>query len=261
MEDNTEHVGIIKGRKRGPDGKFISKFNENPILDTSIYEIEFQDDRVESYFANQIVECILNESEVQSNISHHIKDFVDHRKGAKALTKNEAFLKVRGKLIPKRTTKGWQICAELSNGKTEWLDLKTAKEASPIKAAKYGVANKISDEPTFRWWVPYVLRKHERIIKTVKRRSIKKRKTEKFGLEVPKPNDVERALQIDNETGTNHWSTALAKETKTVLPALKVLERNEKTPPGYKYIDLLTIFDVKMDLTRKSANMREGGPD
>ena len=70
MEDNTEQIGVIKGRKRGPDGKFIGKFNENPILDTSIYEIEFQDGRVECYFANQIVECILSESEVEYQPSY-----------------------------------------------------------------------------------------------------------------------------------------------------------------------------------------------
>ena len=193
MEDNMEQVGITKGRKRGPDGKFIGKYNENPILDTSVYEIEFQDGRVESYFANQIVECILDESEAEANITHHIKDFVDHRRDSKALTSDEAFLRVKGKTIPRRTTKGWHICAELSDGKTEWLNLKTAKDTSPIKAAKYAVANKISNEPAFRWWVPYVLRKYERIIKAVKRRSIKKRKTEKFGLEIPRPNDVQRA--------------------------------------------------------------------
>ena len=180
MENNTEHVGIIKGRKRGPDGKFIGKSNENPILDTSVYEIEFQDWRVESYFANQIVECILDESEANANITHDIKYFVDHRRDSKALNNDETSLRVKGKTIPKRTTKGWHVCAKLSNGKTEWLDLKTAKEASPIKAAKYAVANKISDEPAFRWWVPYVLRKQEIIIKAVKRRSIKKRKTLQF---------------------------------------------------------------------------------
>jgi len=111
MEDNMEQVGITKGRKRGPDGKFIGKYNENPILDTSVYEIEFQDGRVESYFANQIVECILDESEAEANITHHIKDFVDHRRDSKALTSDEAFLRVKGKTIPKRTTKDWHIYA------------------------------------------------------------------------------------------------------------------------------------------------------
>ena len=83
------------------------------------------------------------------------------------------------------------------------------------------MANKIADEPAFRWWVPYVLEKEERIIKAVKRRATRRRKTEKFGVEVPKPNDVRRALKIDEETSTSHWRDALTNEAKTVLPALK----------------------------------------
>ena len=252
MEDNTEKIGVIRGRKRGPDGKFIGKFDVNPILDMSVYETEFEDGRVESYFANQIVECILDEREVNANLTHHINDFVDHRKDSKALSDTEAYLTIRGKKVPKRTTKGWHLCAELSNGKTEWMRLNIAKDASPIKAARYAVANKIADEPAFRWWVLYVLGKEERIINAVKRRATKRRKTEKFGLEVPKLNDVRRALKIDEETSTSHWRDALTKEAKTVLPALKVLERNEKIPPGFKYVELLTVFDIKMDLTRKA---------
>jgi len=113
-------------------------------------------------------------------------------------------------------------------------------------------------EPAFRWWVPFALEKSNRIIKAVKRRSAKRRKTEKFGLEAPRPNDVRRSLCIDEETGTRHWSNALAKRVKTVLPALKILERDEKVSPGYNYIDLMTIFDVKMDLTGKARICARG---
>jgi len=38
MEDNTEQIGVIRGRKRGPDGKFIGKFDVNPIPDTPVHE-------------------------------------------------------------------------------------------------------------------------------------------------------------------------------------------------------------------------------
>ena len=43
-----------------------------------------------------------------------------------------------------------------------------------------------------------------------------------------------------------------------MLPALKILERNEKIPPGYNFIDLMIIFDVKMDLTRKALICARG---
>jgi len=159
MEDDMEQVGIIRGRKGGADGKFIGKFNVNPILDTSVYEVEFEDGKVECYCENQIAESILEESEVKSNISHHISDFVDHRKTKRALNEEDAYTIVKGKRVSKRTVKGWILCAELSNGSTEWMELKIAKDASPIKAARYAVANKIANEPAFRWWVPYFLNK------------------------------------------------------------------------------------------------------
>jgi len=52
LEGGKEHFAVVTGRKRGPDGKFIGKFNTIPILDTSIYQVEFEDGRIESYFAN-----------------------------------------------------------------------------------------------------------------------------------------------------------------------------------------------------------------
>ena len=33
MENDMEQVGVIRGRKRGADGKFIGKFNSNPMLE------------------------------------------------------------------------------------------------------------------------------------------------------------------------------------------------------------------------------------
>jgi len=43
-----------------------------------------------------------------------------------------------------------------------------------------------------------------------------------------------------------------------VLPALRILEKDEKVPPDFKYIELLTVFDIKMDLTRKARICARG---
>ena len=92
----------------------------------------------------------------------------------------------------------------------------------------------------------------------MKGRGTKRRKNEKFGLEVPRPNDIRRALKIDDETSTSHWRDALTREAKTVLPALRILDENENVPPGFKFIELLTIFDIKIDLTRKTRIYARG---
>ncbi len=39
---------------------------------------------------------------------------------------------------------------------------------------------------------------------------------------------------------------------------MRVLKNDEKVPPGYKYIELLTVFDIKMDLTRKTRICARG---
>ena len=128
----------------------------------------------------------------------HVKEFLDHKKDGLAVHANDGFMDVNGKRKPRRTTKGWKMCASMADGSTQWIDLSLAKEAYPVQVAEYAVANKIVHEPAFSWWVPYALRKRERILKAVKRKAIA-RKTEKFGIEVPRPTDVKQALQIDNE--------------------------------------------------------------
>ena len=65
---------------------------------------------------------------------------------------------------PKQTTRGWGLLVEWRDGTSTWVDLKYVKEANPIELAVYAVANKIEKQPDFALWVPYVLKKHERII-------------------------------------------------------------------------------------------------
>jgi hypothetical protein len=247
IQGDIPRSGVVKGRKRDSNGNFIGHFHENPVLDTSVYEVEFADGHVEAYRANEIAEAIYATVDEEGYVLHEVKEIVDHSRDGTALRGDDGYTEIRGKRVPKRTTKGWRLCVEWRDGSTSWVPLKDMKESHPVIVAEYAVANKLVSEPAFSWWVPYTLKKRDRIIKSMKKRF--HRKTEKFGLEVPR--DVRRALEIDRETGTNHWTLAIQKEVGTVLPALKVLESEEATPVGSTKIDLLVIFDVKMDLTRK----------
>ena len=84
--------------------------------------------------------------------------------------------------------------------------------------AEYAVNNKIASEPAFAWWVSHVLKKRDRIIKTVKKRYWKR--THKYGIELP--HSVEEALAIDARNNTDFWRKAIEKEMKNVRIALKV---------------------------------------
>ena len=96
-----------------------------------------------------------------------------------------------------------------------WLALKDMKEAYPVQLAEYAVQNRISSEPDFAWWAPYVLKKRNRILAKIKSKYWIR--THKYGIEIPK--NVKREKEIDEFNQNNIWWYAIMEETRNVRPA------------------------------------------
>lgn len=129
--------------------------------------------------------------------------------------------------------------------------------------AEYAIANRIDDEPAFKWWVPLVFRKRDRMINKVKKKFW--RTTHKFGICIPKT--VTEALQIDEENGNHLWADAIAKEMGKAKVAYVPVDgispedvRSNKCDQlrGHQEIKCHIIFDVKMDFTRKARFVAGG---
>ena len=85
----------------------------------------------------------------------------------------------------------------------------------PLQVAEYAVMQDIDNEPAFNWWVNFVLKKRERIIKLAKVRQAKYLKTcFKFCIEVP--SSVKQAYKIDKKNGNTLWADAIKKEMENV---------------------------------------------
>ena len=67
---------------------------------------------------------------------------------------------------------------------TSWERLADLKESNPIEVAEFAVAQGLQDQPAFIWWVLYTLKRRNRIIAAVNKRSLKR--THKFGIELPR---------------------------------------------------------------------------
>jgi hypothetical protein len=218
----------VKRRKRDEDGNLIGHSHSNPILDTGLYEVEFEDGQVGTYAANVIAENIYEQLD-DEGFAYTLFDSIDHKRGPDAVAADDGFTEYHGRRVPKRTTRGWKLCVRWKDDSTSWIPLKDLKESHPVQVAEYAVANKLVSEPAFNWWVKTVLRRRDRIIKAVKTRY--QRCEQKFGLELPKT--VKRALEIDEETGTTYWCDAIRKEMKTVFPAFEFLDEGAVKPIGY----------------------------
>ena len=136
-------------------------------------------------------------------------------------------------------TKGWKLLCQWRDGSSDWIDLKHVKDSNPIQLAEYAVANRIQEEPAFKWWVSETLRTRNRIIAKVKSRYWKT--NNKYGVRLP--HSVQEALTIDKETGTDFWWQAIQKEMKKVMVAFEFDDGS--TPNRCDSIRLRTLLSRK----------------
>ena len=253
-------TGKVRQRKRDPDGSLKGTSHENSMFDTRAYIIEFPDGAEAEYTANVIAENMYAQCNPDGEQFLLMESIRDHKKDGHAVEKADAFLTINGRQKRKKSTKGWHLCVEWRDGTTSWEKLASLKESYPVQVAEYALAAGIEEEPAFKWWVPHVLNKRDRIIAKVNSRYHKR--THKFGFEVPKT--VEDALRIDKEHGDDRWAKAIKKETDKVQVAFDILPRGQKAPVGYSRIGVHLIFDVKMEnfqfKARLVANGNETGP-
>ena len=128
------------------------------------------------------------------------------------------------------------------------------KETNTVEVAKYAVANRIDEEPAFDWWTKDVLKKRRQLIKLSKSKHIWW--GYKFGIHVP--TTVDEALRFDKQNENTLWYDVIMKEMKNVRIAFKVKDKGTKPPPGYKHVNLMMVFDIKMHFTHKARLVGRG---
>ena len=247
--------GTVVSRKRDRDGIPTGREHSNPLLDTREYLVCFEDGTSDIYTANLIAESLYSQVDDAGRRLQALQEIVEHQKSNSAITDDaDAFYSTKSGRKPKRTTKGWRFLVEWKDGYTSWVPLSTLKDSYPLEVADYVVSNNLLHEPAFRWWVPLVLKKRDRILNKVKTKYWST--SHKYGLELPK--SVTHALNIDKRTGTDHWQKAIEKEIRNVFPAFDFLDDDAMVPPGYSFVDTYFVFDIKMDLTRKARLVARG---
>ena len=253
-----EHMSIGKVIKRalGPDGTVAGTYDENPCLNTMIYEVEFPDGQLKEYAANVIAENMLTQVDSDGFSLTMMEAIIDYRKDdAVAVPKIDKYLITSsGQKRLRKTTVGWSLLVKWADGSESWIPLKDLKESHPIETAEFAKARSIADEPAFAWWVPYTLRKRDVILSKICARI--RKTTHKYGIEIP--TSVAHALEIDKANSNTFWKDALAKEMTEVGVAFEVLEENMKAPSGWSKVTGHLVWDVKMDFTRKARWVLDG---
>ncbi len=162
MLPNGNSMAIAKVIRRGVDdeGRLVGTFNDNPLLNTLLYDCKFNDGTAQAYSENTIGSNIFLESDADGHSSSLLYEIVDHKSSGEATKMADKHLLTKtGTKRMHQTTQGWKFLVQWANGTCQWIDLKILKEFNHVQVAEYVTARNIADEPAFAWWVPYVLRK------------------------------------------------------------------------------------------------------
>ena len=156
---------------------------------------------------------------------------VGHRTDGNEVTGDDAFIvSSNGTRRRKETTKGHHVLLKWKDGTSTWNTLKDVKDSYPVQLATYAIKNNLDKTPAFAWWVPYVIRKKNRIINKLKSKYWSR--THKYGIRIPKT--VAETLEIDRENGNTLWWDAIMLEMKNVRPAFEVYKGDIKKLVGYQ---------------------------
>ena len=118
--------------------------------------------------ANIIAESML--THVDSEVHHYrfLQEITDHKKDRSSITLSDGMIRSRnGNMVPKKTTRGWDLLVEWKEGSSSWIPLKDLKASNPVELDEYAAGNRLDVEPAFKWWLRDVLRRRKRIIAKV----------------------------------------------------------------------------------------------
>ena len=160
--------GKVTKRKRNLHGDTTGVANDNPILDTREYVVEFPDGAEKEYSANTIAEAMFSQCDLDGNQHLLLDSIVDFKMDEHAVQMADKDVIIKGRKYLKKTTKGWHMCVNWKDGTSTWERLADLKESNPIELAEYAVAQDIAHQPVFAWWVPFTLKKRQSIISAVK---------------------------------------------------------------------------------------------
>jgi hypothetical protein len=184
----------------------------------------------------------------------------DYKSDGNAVKVTDMYVNRNGKRRMRKTKIGWKLCVQWKDGTTTWERLADLKDSYPMEVAEYAVAQSIDNEPAFVWWVPYTLKKRNRIIASASKRYNKREY--KYGFRVPKT--VEEAKEIDKENRNTLWMESGVKEVGAVSVAFKFLddddELNDVIPPGDAEVNgSHLICTIKMEDFRRKSRYVAGG--
>ena len=104
--------GQVVCLKQDANDNPIGRFNQNPILDTLLYEVEFPGGDIIGLAANVIWESIYTQCDFNGNKYLFLEASIDHGRNCSALNVEDQRIVVKVQETLRKSTAGWDICCK-----------------------------------------------------------------------------------------------------------------------------------------------------
>ena len=95
LGENVQTAKVIQ-RYLGPDGVIVGTYDDNPALNSIVYDVEFPDGTIREYSANVIAENMLTQIDEDGFALSLMEGIVDHKRDpATALSKDDKYVVTR----------------------------------------------------------------------------------------------------------------------------------------------------------------------
>ncbi len=118
---DSHQLGKVTNCKQDIHGNLIGCANQNPILNTRIYEVTFPIGLPAEYTANIIAECLYSQIDNEDRQFLLLDNIIDWKKTKESVNDHDIFQISHNENIHKlHTTKGWNLCVFWKDGSTSW---------------------------------------------------------------------------------------------------------------------------------------------
>ena len=119
-DDDGPTFARVTKRLRNANGLPIGVANDNPILDTRMYKVEYPDGFKSSLSANVIAQNMFAQVDDEGNRHVLFDAIIDHRvDGTEVKTMDAFIVKKSGHKRRRETTKGWEMLLQWKDGRME----------------------------------------------------------------------------------------------------------------------------------------------
>ena len=123
-----EHTLVtVTKRARGADGRPIGQQDDNPFLDTHMYEVRMLDGSSRELTYNVIAENLFSQCDSEGRQYQLISEISDHQSDDIAINKGDEWVDTKAGKRQKIPTRGWYFLVKWKDGSADWIDLKDMK--------------------------------------------------------------------------------------------------------------------------------------